>query len=347
MTSIPPPPSEPPAVPPPPSGSIPPPPVGVPLPIPQGGYGAPVASPADRIRYAWQRRSDTDYVFDFWTAFGWTLLTCGIYWFYVMYQLVRRSRDHNARRAELLDQDQRPKLAAIFDNDRQKHGKLIHGFPLPIAPREFEVIEQVRGRLNTDVLLEGTAQHPLAAESERKVARLRLQLMAARKTSDVQFDRQILKDLRVKPLPKQLKPGVDLAQLVLVRVPGRRDALWAAEQALRAGSCHALLAWLRHAGFQDLRRLAVAAEGSRAFVALFRPLQAAGEPSPACLRLALEPGEAGALAVRLFKRRGAPLAAAVRVPVKRPVHVLGRPAFPQPAPGDAGTDRRLGLPVHA
>lgn len=103
MTSIPPPPSEPPAFPTPPGGSIPPPPVGVPLPIPHGGYGAPVASPADRIRYAWQRRSETDYVFDFWTAFGWTLLTCGIYWFYVMYQLVRRSRDHNARRAELLD----------------------------------------------------------------------------------------------------------------------------------------------------------------------------------------------------------------------------------------------------
>lgn len=150
------------------------------------------------------------------------------------------------------------------------------------------------------------------------------------------------------PYPPALAAaGIDLAQLVLVRAPGRRDALWAAEQALRAGSCHALLAWLRHAGFQDLRRLAVAAEASRAFVALFRPPQSAGEPSPACLRLALEPGEAGELAVRLFKRRGAPLAVPVRVPVKRPVHVLGRPAFPQPAPGDAGTDRRLGLPVHA
>jgi cell division inhibitor SulA/protein ImuA len=150
------------------------------------------------------------------------------------------------------------------------------------------------------------------------------------------------------PYPPALAAsGIDLAQLVLVRAPGRRDALWAAEQALRAGSCHALLAWLRHAGFADLRRLAVAAEASRAFVALFRPPQAAGEPSPACLRLALEPGEAGELAVRLFKRRGAPLAAPLRVPVKRPVHVLGRSAFPQPASGDAGTDRRLGLPVHA
>jgi hypothetical protein len=52
---------------------------------------------------AWQRRYETDYVFNFWTALGWTFLTCGIYSFYVLYQLMRRSRDHNARRLELLD----------------------------------------------------------------------------------------------------------------------------------------------------------------------------------------------------------------------------------------------------
>jgi hypothetical protein len=55
------------------------------------------------VRMAWQRRHETDYVFDFWTAFGWTILTCGIYGFYVFYQLMRRSRDHNLRRIELLD----------------------------------------------------------------------------------------------------------------------------------------------------------------------------------------------------------------------------------------------------
>jgi hypothetical protein len=64
-------------------------------------YQAP--SPADRVRISWQQRAETDYRFAFWTAFGWTLLTCGIYGFYVTYQLVRRSRDHNARRIEMLD----------------------------------------------------------------------------------------------------------------------------------------------------------------------------------------------------------------------------------------------------
>ena len=49
------------------------------------------------------QRPATDYYFSFWTAFGWTVLTCGLYGFYVVYQLVRRSRDHNARRIEMLD----------------------------------------------------------------------------------------------------------------------------------------------------------------------------------------------------------------------------------------------------
>jgi hypothetical protein len=52
---------------------------------------------------AWQRRNQTDYIFDFWTAFGWTILTLGVFGVYVMYQLVRRMRDHNARRLELFD----------------------------------------------------------------------------------------------------------------------------------------------------------------------------------------------------------------------------------------------------
>jgi len=52
---------------------------------------------------AWQRRPDSDYIFSYWTALGWTVLTFGIYGFYVFYQLMRRMRDHNARRLELLD----------------------------------------------------------------------------------------------------------------------------------------------------------------------------------------------------------------------------------------------------
>jgi hypothetical protein len=58
---------------------------------------------AERVRLAAQRRDETDYIFHYWSALGWTIMTLGIYGFYVFYQLIRRMRDHNARRLELLD----------------------------------------------------------------------------------------------------------------------------------------------------------------------------------------------------------------------------------------------------
>jgi hypothetical protein len=63
----------------------------------------PQMTAAERVRAAVRRRDETDYIFHYWTALGWTVLTFGIYGFYVFYQLVRRMRDHNARRLELLD----------------------------------------------------------------------------------------------------------------------------------------------------------------------------------------------------------------------------------------------------
>src|ERR1700733_5187844 len=65
--------------------------------------GMPPVSNLQRMHAAWQGRAETDYIFDYWTALGWTVLTLGIYGLYVFYQLMRRMRDHNARRTELLD----------------------------------------------------------------------------------------------------------------------------------------------------------------------------------------------------------------------------------------------------
>ena len=119
---------------------------------------------------------------------------------------------------------------------------------------------------------------------------------------------------------------------------------------LRAGCCHALLGWFRRGAYDELRRLAVAAEGSPACVLLFRPRAAAAESSPACLRLALEYAnapEGDALSVHVLKRRGLPLAAPLRLAVKRPLHALARAPLSLPAAGRPRADRGLGLPVHA
>jgi hypothetical protein len=146
--------------------------------------------------------------------------------------------------------------------------------------------------------------------------------------------------------PALAAAGVDLANLLVLEPPGRQEALWAAEQALRAGSCHALAAWLPKARYVELQRLAVAAQASHAVAFLFRPLAAAAESSPACLRLALE--AAGAeLAVHILKRRGAPLAQPLRLALERPFHVVGRAALSGSHGRVAARARRLGLAVHA
>lgn len=151
--------------------------------------------------------------------------------------------------------------------------------------------------------------------------------------------------------PALAAAGLDLTRLAVVRAPGRRDALWAAEQVLRSASCEVLLAWLHDARYAELRRLAVAADDSGACALVFRPAAAAAESSPAALRLALEPAAQG-VEVRFLKRRGRGSgAAALAVNVWKPVHAVGRTPFPAPPVRPAGeparADRRLGLPVHA
>ncbi|QXH33902.1 translesion DNA synthesis-associated protein ImuA [Pseudomonas muyukensis] len=81
--------------------------------------------------------------------------------------------------------------------------------------------------------------------------------------------------------------GVDLARLVQVAAQGS-DSLWAAEQCLRSGSCAAVLCWPERADDRALRRLQVAAETGEALAFACRGQQAAHNPSPAALRIAID-----------------------------------------------------------
>lgn len=89
--------------------------------------------------------------------------------------------------------------------------------------------------------------------------------------------------------PALARCGVALQRLLLVGAgqPANADHLWAAEQALAAGSCGAVLLWPGRVRYQQLRRLQLAAAKRRTLGFIFRPPQAAVEPSPAPLRLRL------------------------------------------------------------
>jgi cell division inhibitor SulA/protein ImuA len=136
--------------------------------------------------------------------------------------------------------------------------------------------------------------------------------------------------------PALTAAGIDLAKLVIVRTTSRKETLWAAEQALASNACGAVLAWPERPKYPELRRLQIAAEGGRAPAFLFRLPEAAGESSPAALRIAL--GTAGGgLAVEVFKRRGTPLARPILLPAMPPaargrsLHVDRHPAAPAAA----------------
>jgi hypothetical protein len=97
--------------------------------------------------------------------------------------------------------------------------------------------------------------------------------------------------------------GVDLSRVLLVHPRSEHDGLWAVEQALRSGTCGAVLAWPRTVDERSLRRLQLAAEEGGAWGVLFRSELAAAQPSPAALRLRLE-SRAGGLGVQFLKCRG-------------------------------------------
>jgi cell division inhibitor SulA/protein ImuA len=136
--------------------------------------------------------------------------------------------------------------------------------------------------------------------------------------------------------PALAAAGIDVANLVIVRTASPKETLWAAEQALASNACGAVLAWPQGAKYAELRRLQIAAEGGRAPAFLFRVPEAASESSPAPLRIALGTSDGG-LAVRVLKRRGAPLAQPILLPSMPPAvrgknhHVDRHPAAPAAA----------------
>ncbi|MCE2459300.1 MAG: translesion DNA synthesis-associated protein ImuA [Pseudomonadales bacterium] len=99
--------------------------------------------------------------------------------------------------------------------------------------------------------------------------------------------------------------GIDVSKMLLVYPDNHADALWTFEQVLKTGACSALLGWLaeHELKFAEIRRLQFAARQGRTWAGLFRPTTAAGNASPAELRLRLWP-RPGGLQLDVIKRRG-------------------------------------------
>jgi hypothetical protein len=114
--------------------------------------------------------------------------------------------------------------------------------------------------------------------------------------------------------------GLLLERVMHVKAPKSSDALWSAEQILRAGTCGALIYWAQYVQASSLRRLHLAAQSSDTLFVMVRPLAAAQDASPAVLRLALRPSTDG-LIVDVVKRRGPAASGSVSISLQ-PTPVL-------------------------
>jgi hypothetical protein len=111
--------------------------------------------------------------------------------------------------------------------------------------------------------------------------------------------------------PRLAAAGVRLHQILVVEPDSARNALWSAEQLLRAAA-GAVLLWVEQAETQALRRLQLAAEDNGSCVLLYRPVRFAMEATPSALRLRVW-REGNVPCVDVLKCRGArPAAVALR-----------------------------------
>jgi hypothetical protein len=96
--------------------------------------------------------------------------------------------------------------------------------------------------------------------------------------------------------------GIKLDNLHLIQCDDDR-ALWASEQALRAGCCSLVMCWPKNANDTALRRLQIAATQSNCIGLLVRDAKYSVQASPAPVRVRVQQSQHGAV-LQLLKCRG-------------------------------------------
>jgi protein ImuA len=141
--------------------------------------------------------------------------------------------------------------------------------------------------------------------------------------------------------------GIDTRQVLLVHPRSREDLLWSTEQALRSTTCSAVFSWLgpRNHSYGELRKLQLAAASGDSLAVLFRPNQAAGDNSPASLRLQMREYRR----VHILKQRGSSQHVDVDLPPAEDVphqpQLWELPVFPDDNPGAGQTGLATSRPA--
>jgi cell division inhibitor SulA/protein ImuA len=145
------------------------------------------------------------------------------------------------------------------------------------------------------------------------IGELRLSLPALKALNDVNRQIVFVQPPHTPYPPALLRAQLSLQNILWISAGNDEDARWAAEQTLRAGAAGAVLLWSDNSDDRNLRRLQLAAETGQALAFLYRTPSALRQPSPAALRLLLQPAADG-VQVEIIKARGGHTAV-VQVPL--------------------------------
>lgn len=135
------------------------------------------------------------------------------------------------------------------------------------------------------------------------IGELRLLMPALRQVCEDGRQVVLVKPPYIPYAPALARLGLPLEQVIWIDPREESDALWSAEQALRAGSAGAVLLWTRTERTVALRRLQLAAADGQALAFVYRPFASLRNASPSALRLALHPAARG-LRAEVIKARG-------------------------------------------
>jgi len=105
--------------------------------------------------------------------------------------------------------------------------------------------------------------------------------------------------------PALAAAGINTDRILMVHPRNTKELLWATEQALKTGTCSAVISWFGSADIadSDLRRVQSAANLSQCLHIQYRDTKFATQPSPAVLRLNLST-RPSQLKINVVKQRG-------------------------------------------
>ena len=198
-------------------------------------------------------------------------------------------------------------------DDLKEHGKLWRGSQKPAGLVTTHTLDSGYKELNQQLHANGWPLDTITefGLSQTGIGELRLLMPALRKLQQRSAKRSPHQQnlIWIAPpylpyAPELIKEQIDVDTLTIVKTNSIADTLWAAEQALLAECCAAVLCWTGNYNLstRELRRLQLAAEKTNTWHILLRHSDCLKQSSTSGLRIHLQANAHGKLDLHILKQ---------------------------------------------